>query len=71
MKQVCINFYTQENDNIFEMKICMSAWLNGCMRNDLIRLSKFTHTAAIGLITCNHATIHPCLTTVRIGNINI
>jgi hypothetical protein len=71
MKRVCKNFYKQENDNIFEMEICMSLWLNGCMRNDLIRLSKFTTTTVTGLITGNHATIHPCLTTVMIGNLII
>lgn len=60
---------TQGNDYTFEMDLCMGAWLNGCMRKGLKRLSKSIHTAAFKFISCNHTIIHSYADRAKTGNI--
>ncbi len=51
-----------------EMVICMSAWLNVCMRNDSKSFSKCIYTQNPDSL---HAIIHSYLTTAEVRNTNI
>jgi len=55
---------------MYEMLICMSAWLDECMRNDSKRFSKFIYTADPGFITYNHTVMHSYFNSADIYNIN-
>ena len=52
---------------MYEMVICMSAWLDECMKNDSKRFSKLIYTADPDSL---HIVIHPYFDSAEIYNIN-